>query len=177
MRKLARFLPFFAFFGGMAVLRADTPPPPTAAPAPALSSADMLKRSGEIRVQLDADKKKILFLKEQTRKLKDVIKLSCVNDKLVQVNAEMNIADSTNDQLQTAISKNSDDRIGLFNQLTEIGSTVKRLREEAAACVGEGELYKQEAGITVDHPEIIDDPTAYQFAGEMEPPGYASPFH
>ncbi len=175
MRKLAKVLPFFAFFGGMAVLRADTPAP---APAPVMSTSDMLKHAADIRVQIDGDKRKILYLKEQTKKMKDVIKLSCVNDKLVQVNAEMNIADSTNDQLQVAISKNSDDRQTLYGQLSDIGATVKRLREEATACVGEPELYKQEARTTVDHPEIIDDPTGYNpFPGELDPPGYASPYH
>jgi hypothetical protein len=98
----------------------------------------------------------------------------------VQLKAQMNIADGQNDQLQASLANGSDDRQTLFTQLSATGEAVKRLREDAAACIGEPELYKQEAGLSFTHPDLPDDPTNPPEAngGEMpEPPGYASPFN
>jgi hypothetical protein len=177
MKTLARSLSVVAFFGGMAVLHADTPATPPVTPAAKmLSVSDMTAKASALRTQIVEDGQKILFLKEQARKLKDVIKLNCVNDKQIQVKAEMNIADMANDQLQGALQKGSDDRQVAFQQLTGASEAVRRLREEASACIGEPELFKQEQGGTVDAPTIIDDPTAGDpFGGvEVEPPQDAS---
>jgi hypothetical protein len=171
MKVLARSITVVAALGGGAVLHADT-----AAPAPrALSVGEMTTRASSIRVQIGEDNQKVMALKEQARKLKDVIKLNCVNDKQIQVKAEMNIADMANDQLQGALQKN-DDRQAAFAQLTSAGEAIRRLREEAAACIGEPELFKQEQGGTVDSPDIVDDPTGNNpfGGGELEPPASAS---
>ncbi len=118
----------------------------------------------------------MLAFKEQAHKLKDVIKLNCVNDKQIQVKAEMNIADIANDSLQSALQKNSDDRQVAYTQLVGASDAVRRLREEAAACIGEPELFKQEQGGTVESPDIVDDPTQQSpfQGGELEPPSSAS---
>jgi len=175
MRSLAKILSALAFFSGVAVIQADTAPathPPTT-----LSVADMTSRAAAIQSQIQNDYRHVLSSKERAAKQKDVIKLTCVNDKLVQVKAQMNIADSTNDQLQAALAKNSDDRSGLFTSLVGTGEAIKLLREQASACIGEPELYKQEAGVEVTRPDIPDDPTATTpVISEFEPPAYASPF-
>jgi hypothetical protein len=176
MRKLAKFLPILCFLGGAAVLRADTAPP---ASAP-LSVSEMTKRAADIKTKIEADYQHVLYTREQAKKQKDVIKLSCVNDKLVQMKAQMNIADETNDQLQPALTSGSDDRNALFTTLSTTASDVHLLREQAAACIGEPELYKQEAGNAFSAPDVPDDPTntPESNAGDngTEPPGYASPF-
>jgi hypothetical protein len=172
MKKPAKLLSVLAFLGGAAILHAQTPPvkPVT------LSLSDMTLKAAGLQSQIQDDNRHVLYLKEQARKAKDVIKLSCVNDKIVQLKAQMNIADTTNDQLQVALSKNSDDRVSLFTQLQGSADAVKRLREEAAACLGAPELYKQEAGTTYTHPPIVDDPTQTILGTAIEPPGYASPY-
>jgi hypothetical protein len=173
MNKLAKLLSVLAFLGGAAILHAQTAP---AKPVVASAQEMTLKAAG-LQSQIQDDNRHVLFLKEQAKKAKDVIKLSCVNDKIVQIKAEMNIADSTNDQLQVALQKNSDDRVGLFTQLQTAADAVKRLREEAAVCLGEPELYKQEAGQSFTAPQVPDDPTVNPLGGgELEPPAYASPY-
>ncbi len=176
MQKLAKTLSMLCLLGGAAVLRADTSPPP---PKP-LSVADMTTKATEITTSISGDYKHVLYIKEQAKKAKDVIKLSCVNDKLVQIKARMNIADATNDQLQVALTNNSDDRTTLFSTLSESGNAIHLLREEAAACIGEPELYKQEAAASYTKPEVPDDPTAPPEGAippeGVEPPGYASPY-
>jgi hypothetical protein len=172
MKMLARSLSLVAALGGAAVLHADTP-----APAPkVLTPSEIATRATAIRAQILEDGQKVLTLKEQARKLKDVIKLDCVNDKQIQVKAEMNLADMANDQLQDALQKTSDARQTAFTQLAGAGDAIRRLREEAAACISDMELFKQEQGGTTESPEIIDDPTANNpfGGGELEPPDSAS---
>ena len=185
MRTFAKTLFALAFFGGMTALQADTP---KAAPADTsavvkdkpMSVVDMRAQTETLRGGMLADHQHIIGLQAQARKLKDVIKLNCVNDKLVEANAQMNIADGANDALGPALEKGSDDRQGLFQTLSDAAASVKQLREGAAACIGTPELSKQESGVDFTSPEIPDDPTApnspSQF-GTFEPPAYASPWH
>lgn len=181
MKTLSKALSALAFFGGMAVLRADTLPNQPAK----LTNADIAVKVAGIETQIKDDEQKLLLLKQRAVKLKDVIKVTCVNDKLIQAKAEMNIADTANENLQAALAKNNeDDRNSSFGSLTQAADAIKHLKEEAAACIGTPELLKQEAGVTVDRPEIIDDPVAtdpfqdYDGLGpnDMEPPAYPSPY-
>jgi hypothetical protein len=142
-----------------------------------MSAADMNVKSAAIQAQLEEDTQYVLHLKDIAKKKKDVIKLNCVNDRIIQIKAQRNIADDTNTQLQGALAKNSDDRQQLFDQLNGVGTNVKQLREEANGCIGESELSKQESGVEVDHPDIPDDPTTVlPFGTQVEAPGYASPY-
>jgi len=178
MRSLTKYAPILAIFCTVTALAAPDATAPAPAPAaPAMSIADMQTRAAAIQTQLEEDSQHVLHLKEVAKKQKDVIKLNCVNDRIVQIKAQRNIADDANTQLQAALSKGSDDRQQLFGQLSGIGENVKHLREQANTCIGETELFKQESGVEVYHPPIIDDPTSgAPFAPEVETPGYASPY-
>jgi hypothetical protein len=167
MKALLRTTLLLTAFGG--VLHAD-------APAPTVSVADMSAKAAAIRGAIVEDAQKIVTFREQARKLKDVIKLNCVNDKQIQAKAEMNIADLANDSLQSASDRSADERQAAFTQLSSAGEAIRRLREEAGACVGEQELFKQEQGGMVEAPEITDDPTQGNpfGGGEIEPPLSAS---
>ena len=131
----------------------------------------------ETEVRLDEDSQQMLRLQEVAKKQKDVIKLNCVNDRLVQSKAQRNIADAIHGQLVIAIQKNSEDREGLYQQFMATADSIKQLREQAKACVGETELLKQESGVTFEAPPTPDDPGIINPPFEtVEPPGYASPF-
>jgi hypothetical protein len=171
MKTIARSITLVAALGGGALLHADTPTAPRV-----LSVNEMTTKTTALRVQIGDDNQKVMAFKEQARKLKDVIKLNCVNDKQIQVKAEMNIADMANDSLQSELQKNSDDRQLAYTQLVGASDAIRRLREEAAACIGEPELFKQEQGGTVESPDIVDDPTQQNpfQGGELEPPSSAS---
>lgn len=183
MRRLIRFVTVLAVFGMVTAISAapdsSTPPPPPAAPAhPPMSVGEMNVAAASIEARLEDDTQQVVHLQDVAKKQKDVIKLNCVNDRLVQIKAQRNIADDTRTQLMAALSKNSDDRITLYTTLDGVGQAVKDLLEQAKTCIGEPELYKQESGITVEHPPFPDDPTVTEpTVFETEPPGYASPFN
>lgn len=186
MSRFAKFVPVIAIFGTVTAISAapDTATTPTPAPAPApaatMSVGEMKVKSEGIRVKVDEDVRYVLHLKELAKKKKDVIKLNCVNDRLVELKAQQNLGDTAHAQLDAALDRGSEDRFGFYGDLERIGQQISSLREQANACIGEPELFKQESGVLVERPEIPDDPTINPFQPEgyveVEPPGYASPF-
>jgi hypothetical protein len=186
MKAFTKISVVLALVGTVTVIHADSAAPQPV-PAPAgngnvstreISNTEMLATSARLDAQMKADLDQVMELKEIAKKQKDVIKLNCVNDRLIQVKAELNIADSTNQQLQVSLSRNSDDRKSLFQQYEQTASAVKSLRGDADSCIGAPDLMKQESGTTVDRPLIPDDPAYTPPLGEeFEPPAYASPYN
>jgi hypothetical protein len=142
-----------------------------------LSIGDMAIRSAGIEAQIKDDYRHVLHQQSVARRAKDVIKLNCINDKLVQLKAQMYIFDGIHSSLTGALAGNNDERFALYGEVTLAGENIKRLRQEADVCAGEPELYKQENRPEWRGPQIPDDPTAGNpFNQGVEPPGYASPF-
>ncbi|MDB4963236.1 MAG: hypothetical protein JWP01_3235 [Myxococcales bacterium] len=156
-----------------------TPPTDPAAPAPQgqLSADEMKVRSQALTAQVRTDIQRVQHLQTLARQQKDIIKLSCVNDKFVKLKAETNIFDNTQAELTASID--TDARFAVFPRLEKAGVDTHKVREEAEACVGEGEIVPGNSDATVTSPEIEDDPTSGVPFGavEVEPPAYASPFN
>ena len=137
----------------------------------------MLDRVKDLEVQVNDDLRHVKHLQEVARKQKDVIKLTCVNDKLIALKAEANIFDESRHGLQNVAAEGSE-RFTVFASVTDGAQNVHKLRGEADACVGEPELAGESSNGVV-HPVFPDDPTVgdpFQ-PGSVEPPGYASPFN
>jgi hypothetical protein len=185
LAKPALLVALFSGFSGWA----DTSPAPT--PAPAVSSAQStpaidLKLTGPemsmhgttLRKQADEDFQYVQKLAARARKLNDIIKLSCVNNKLVELKAEMNILDTAYTQFTSQVAFGADEARPSYRRVNELGIEVHSLRSDADACAGVPELTKQDSGNTVSHPDFPDDPTVPPPVDwNIEPPGYASPFN
>lgn len=160
-------------------VQAQTPPP---APK-ALPPAEMRVRTEQIRKDIDADHKHVLHLQALARKEKDVIKLTCINDKLVQMKAQMNLFDNSVLALEASINNTDDSPRTIFAEVEKAGSDIKKLRSDADVCAGELEMYKQESKSDVQRPEL-DDPTdgdpfhdpEQVGEPEVDQPGYATPY-
>lgn len=187
MIRLAKLVGCVALLGTVTAVAGPDTPAPVAAPAPApepavqatpvMSPGDMNVSVASLQARIDDDATQVQRLQEVAKKQKDVIKLNCVNDRLVQVKAQRNIADDTHSQLLISIQKNSDERKSLYDRFVATADTIKELHEQAKACIGAPELYKQESGVTVDRPLVVDDPTVLVPSDiPVEPPGYASPY-
>jgi len=158
---------------------------PSAKPAKQvkLSLPEMVARAGVLEGQIKADMRHVLHLQTRARQERDVIKLNCINDKLVQLKAQVNIFDAAHASLQAGLEAQgtAEDKQATFAEVTSTGEAVKTLRAEADICVGEPELFKQESSTDVRRPDIIDDPGASDpfdpGGGPFEPPAYASPFN
>lgn len=137
----------------------------------------MVEILGTYATQIEEDGKHMQYLQGVARKQKDVIKLTCVNDKLVELKAERNVFDQRRQQFDAELVKSADAARPLYVELTQSSERIKHLRGDADACIGVPELYKQESDVEVTHPDFPDDPTTEDpFEPDVEPPGYASPY-
>lgn len=178
MKLLRKYALLAALFAAVTVQAQTAPPAPKALPP-----AEMKLRTEQLRKDVDEDNKHVLHLQALARKEKDVIKLTCINDKLVQIKAQMNLFDNSALALEGAINNTDDSPRLIFADIEKAGADVKKLRGEADACAGELEMYKQESKTDVDRPDL-DDPTddgpfhdPEQVGDpEIDQPGYATPY-
>lgn len=139
-----------------------------------VSLVELQSRVHLLHDQTRADARHIQHLQQLARKEKDVIKLNCVNDKLVQVKPQMNIADSGESELE---GSNDANRMAAFELITQAADNVRRLREEADQCIGEPVQTGGDSSNSFTGPGMRDDPTKGFVGRDIEAPGYASPFN
>jgi hypothetical protein len=139
-----------------------------------MSLADMQARVAVLHEQVRADLRRIQHLQALARKEKDVIKLNCVNDKLVQVKPYMNMADAGEAELPSA-SESS--RASVFEGIQQAVENVRLLREEADQCIGEPVQTGGDSSNSFTGPDAPDDPTKGFNGPPIEAPGYASPYN
>jgi len=141
----------------------------------ALRQNEILQRTDQLDAQVRDDLQHVLHLQELSRKEKDAIKLTCVNDKLVAIKAEANIFDNSRHELQSLTGM--DGFAQTYGSVVQNAETVHQIRGEADQCVGEPEL-AGESSNGFEHPPFPDNPTIGDpFGGTVEPPIYASPFN
>ena len=180
LKKSAIWLTFAMVIGGHVVAQPAQPTAPkaaeTAEPAlPKLSLDEAKKQAQELRNQVRAHIRHAQHLQTQARKEKDVIKLSCVNDKFIKLKAEANIFDLAHRELVELLDSDTQ-RSALFGRTSKAASDVRKVREEADACIGEAQLGQDSESDFVG-PELLDDPTlSLPFDISVEPPAYASPY-
>ncbi len=121
----------------------------------------------------------IVNLQGVAQRQKDVIKLNCVNDKLLQVKQLMNIAEGAKTNLSEDIARGDEDgRYHEFGRVTIAQQQVQVLGSEADNCIGEDLSFLGPTQVIVSAPQEPDDPTLPP-GGEyptVEPLPVASPF-
>jgi hypothetical protein len=173
MKSLAKYMAV----GAVLVVAAVTGHAQESASRPKYTSAEMSKRVEVLDRQIDDDAKLMTHLQAVARKEKDVVKLTCVNDVLVEAKAQRNLYDTNREQFTGAIEGDADTARPHYDALSDAAAAVKELRGHAEACIGVPELYKQESDVQVTHPDFPDDPTVDDpFIPETEAVAYASPY-
>lgn len=105
---------------------------------PTLTPADMVNQSKEYFTGMGAVVKRIQTLQEQAKREKDIIRLNCVTDKLVQARVNVNIAEQSMATMQESIAKNDQgEQTHEFTRLTIVNQKVTVLGAEAENCIGE----------------------------------------
>jgi hypothetical protein len=127
-----------------------------------LTVADQLAQTDAYIAKMRATLEHITTLAGQAHKEKDIIKLNCVNDKLVQIKGNLNVAEQSRDALK-AVAERSDDgaRNHEFAKLTIMYQKVTVLGQEAEQCIGEEISYVGATRVEVDVDKDIpeEDPT------------------
>src|SRR5947209_3759731 len=99
-----------------------------------ISVEEMITRVRMMHEQMRGDARHIQHLQQIARKEKDVIKLNCVNDKLVQLKPQMNMADAKEQELDGA---GDPERMAVFETIMQAADSLRKLREESDQCIGE----------------------------------------
>ena len=147
-----------------------------------ISASDMSAQAGSLLGEMESTQVRLTTLQTQARESRDIIKLNCVNDKLLQVKQLLNIAEGARANMVGAINSRDDGaRYHNFTVITVSAEKARSLRDEAEACIGEELVFKGRASIDVSRPDIPDDPTTpdpFDLAttGDIERPTYATPF-
>lgn len=150
--------------------------------------ADAPTSVGEMESNADAmvekmrtTRKYVQNLLEQARKDKDIIKITCLNDKLTQINVSIRTFEDRLVSLRTAVKVGDAESVNHeYKILAVLEQKVDGLRMEAEACIGEAEGYlgKTEVQVTTPPGEAEMDPTTFEDVGAevVERPAPASAF-
>jgi hypothetical protein len=103
-----------------------------------LSPQEMVQQGNAYFKSMNETVKRIASLQEQSKRQKDIIRLNCVTDKLVQSKVNMTIAEQAMAALQENIARADEGgRTHEFTRLTIVNQKVTVLGAEAENCIGE----------------------------------------
>ena len=156
-------------------------PAAAAQPVAEMSPREMLAESERRIEEMQSVLARAVAVQQVAREQKDVIRLNCVNDKLLRIEQLLDIAEAARNELVEAVA--AGDGEASLHQYSQVGiahEKVTALREEAEACVGEELVFLGPTSVDVDAPPVVDDPTnqpPFDLPGPpIERPGVASPF-
>jgi hypothetical protein len=146
---------------------------------PTLTPDEMVNQSRDYFKSMGEVLKRVQTLQDQSKREKDIIRLNCVTDKLVQVRVNMNIAEQSMASLQEAMTRADEgQRTHEFTRLTIVNQKVLVLGAEAENCIGEDLSFVGATRVDIEiDPNIPTyDPTQPPAPGiDIERPGEASP--
>jgi hypothetical protein len=125
----------------------------------------------------------MLRLQAAAHEAKDVVKLNCVNEKLIAVKALINIGEDQRDELAGATSSGDQSAQSILVRLQGTHGEVVAERDAARACVHENVGTMGQAVVTVQRPVVPDDPTDDRgpfnpttASFDIERPAFATPW-
>lgn len=96
-------------------------------------------------------------LLDAARRDHDIIRVTCLNDKLTQINSHLTTAEQRMSQLQDAAGSNDTDRANhLYTLLTVVGQKFSTLLQESNQCVGQDLFNTGSTEVTVDIADDVD---------------------
>jgi hypothetical protein len=143
--------------GGIAYTAEGDAPSPLAftKDASSLSGAEQLKQAAIFMEKIKEALTRVNALAEEARKEKDVIRLNCVNEKLIGIRGMLSVAEASYAELSEAVARDDkDERTYVYTKVLIAHTKVAELRAEAESCAGEVTVY---FGDTVLEPYVDPD--------------------
>jgi hypothetical protein len=144
-----------------------------------LSAAEQLTQGRAFLDGMKDSLARVSKLADEARKDKDVIRLNCINEKLVAVRGLLSIAETSFTALEDAVEKDdTEERNHEFTKISIASTKVNELKTEAELCAGEVTIYSGDTVVdtTVDPSVPEDDPTVEDDPGpEIVRPTETSP--
>ncbi len=103
-----------------------------------LTPAEQVAEALQIEERGTQLSRRLLAMLDEARRERDIIRVTCVNDKLTQVNAHLRTVGSRRESLQEAVDTGDESRRNHeFTVLTVLGQHFRTLEQEANACIGQ----------------------------------------
>ena len=161
----------------------EQPPPGVDTDWPEIPGEMMAKADSEIS-KMKSALATVINLQQAAKKQNDVIRVNCVNDRLIQIKKLINIAEGARNDLTEAVAnKDKRDQQHQLSKVAISGENVTGLTGEARQCVGDDLIFVDNNNqIEVQKPNITDDPTqdpspeTADTGKSIERPAFASPF-
>ncbi len=131
----------------LSVDESDGDDPKPASPEAGLSPPQMVATSKTLIAHMDVLLERITAARQVARDRDDVVRLGCVNDRMLETKELLNVAESSHDYLVEAIQ--SDDAAGrdrYYNRITNAYQSIWLLNNEASECACQGLEQGQTAG-------------------------------
>jgi hypothetical protein len=145
-----------------------------------LGPQETVAQSKDYFVKMRDTEKRILSLQSRAAKDRDMVKLNCVGDKLIQVRGHLTVTDQSLQNMNTAVSRGDDGaRQHEFTRVTILYQKVVTLGTEAEQCIGEDVSYVGATTVDVEIDPSVPpgDPTQPDLPlPNVQRPPEASPF-
>jgi hypothetical protein len=103
-----------------------------------LSSAEQVTEAQATEERGTNISRRVMAMLDEARRERDIIRVTCLNDKLTQINAHLRTTQSRRENLQDAVNTGDESRRNHeFTVITVLGQHFRTLEQEANACVGQ----------------------------------------
>ena len=117
-----------------------------------LTPQDMMAQAAEYRTKANQTLQRLNGMVEQARKDRDIIRVNCLTDKMVQVRANLAVLEQDSHALQEAAARRDDSAsLHHFTRITIANQKVEVLATEAEACVGEDLTFVGQTRVDVQY--------------------------
>lgn len=103
-----------------------------------LSGDEQLAEAERIGARANQTSRRVQQMLDEARRERDILRVTCLNDKLTQINANVRTATTRAESLREAVQMNDDGRRDHeFTVLTVLGQKFRTLEQEANQCIGQ----------------------------------------
>ncbi|MEQ8459932.1 MAG: hypothetical protein RL885_28935 [Planctomycetota bacterium] len=103
-----------------------------------LSPQEQLAEAERLEERGTQISRRVLAMLDEARRERDIIRVTCLNDKLTQINARLRQLQSRKETLEEAINiRDGERRNHEFTVITVIGQAFRTLEQEANSCIGQ----------------------------------------
>jgi len=116
--------------------------------------------------------RRVLSMLDEARRERDIIRVTCLNDKLTQINAHLRTLQSRRESLQEAVNTGDESRRNHeFTVITVLGQHFRTLEQEANACIGQDIFETGTTRVVVDiDPTTPEEDLVVQDPGQPDVP-------
>jgi hypothetical protein len=139
----------------------------------AVTPQEQLAEAARIDERGEQISRRVMAMLDEARRERDIIRVTCLNDKLTQINAHRRTLESRRNNLQEAVDTADDSRRNHeFTVITVLSQHFRTLEQEANSCIGQDIFETGTTRVVTD----IDPDVPEEDLTLPEPPPPSIPF-